>query len=371
MPRYLLSATLPDGRRVCECVEAASGNAAVKALRKRSCTDIVLHTDEATAALEQGNPHVSPREFLAFRDAATEWQRVLVHARVSWRQLWVVHLAFTGFLLWRRIVQMPWGLSDWLALVAVCLPVISALASLCPWFSPARRYDRLMEAIAWARWDEALRRLPRLRRTVPPLEYAFREAQALGGMGRLDEALEGVSAFADDSVVPEWLYWGRLAEVYSAAGRFDEAVECKEKAVKAAPQNPTSLLDLVPSLLRRGGKVQRAESVLARAKAQALSDTLVPFADAAEGMLALERGKPDEAKRLLTQALTGLLAFRLTSPLIGGVEASFRGWLAIAHARLGDADSARREFELAEPRLRAVKETDLIRRCDEALGNRQ
>ena len=56
---------------------------------------------------------------------------------------------------------------------------------------------------------------------------------------------------------------------------------------------------------------------------------------------------------------------------IGSMLRRRRRAVVIAHARLGDADSARREFELAEPRLRAVKETDLIRRCDEALGNRQ
>ena len=370
MPRYLLSAKQADGRDVCECVEAADGNAAVKALRKRGCKDIVLHTDEAAALDLERLEQVSPRDFLSLRDASTEWQRTLVHARVSWHQMWVVHLAFAGFLVWRRFGRAPWGLSDWLALVAVCLPVISALASLLPWFSPARRYDRLVEAIAWGRWDEALQRLPRLRCTVPPLEYAVRKAQALAGLGRLDEALDEMSGFSEDDTVPEWLYWGRLAEVYGAAGRFDGALECKEKAVKCAPQNPTSLLDLVPSLLRCGGKVRRAESLLARAKSQTLSDTLVPFADAAEGMLALERGEPEEGKRHLTQAIAGLSAFRLTSPLIGGVEASFRAWLAIACARLGDADNARREFELAEPRLRAVKEEDLIRRCEQALAGR-
>ena len=368
MPRYLLSGKRPDGRRTCGFLEAASGTAAVKAFRKRDCTDIVLHTDEA-AALELEQMPVSPRDFLALRDASTEWRRALVHARISWRQLWVVNLAFVAFLVWRRLAGRPWGLSDWLALLAVGVPLASALVSVCPWLSRARRHDRLMDALAWGRWEEALELLPRLRGTVPPLEYAFREAQALAGLGRLDEALGGVADLADNNTVPEWLCWGRLAEVYGAAGSPDDVLDCKEKAVKAAPQNPTALLDLVSSLLRRGGHVRRAESMLARAKSKALSDTLVPYADAAEGILALERDEPEEAKRLLTQALTGLSAFRLTTPLIGSVEASFRAWLAVACARLGDMDTARREFGLVEPRLRALKEDDLIRRCEQALAD--
>ena len=95
---------------------------------------------------------------------------------------------------------------------------------------PAGRYEQMIEAVAWGRWEEVLRRVDSVGGQVSPDEVAFRKAQALAGLGRLDEALNVVEPFSDGEAMPEWLYLSRLPEVYLAANRRDIAIELTEQA---------------------------------------------------------------------------------------------------------------------------------------------
>ena len=62
---------------------------------------------------------------------------------------------------------------------------------------------RVVTAVRDARWADVGRHIRRVRLPLPPFERPFREAQALAGMGRLDEALDHFRPVADDPAVPE------------------------------------------------------------------------------------------------------------------------------------------------------------------------
>src|SRR5262249_9045605 len=151
-----------------------------------------------------------------------------------------------------------------------------------------------------------LRLLPRLPRGVSDHEKVFRKATALAGLGQMDEALEAVKYLATGGEIPEWLYWGRLSTVYRAAHDREQALACMEHAPSLAPENATILIDLALAFLRDKRDVARAAEIVQRVKTHAPSDTAVLFVQAAEGILALEKGNCHEARQLLEQARDGL-----------------------------------------------------------------
>jgi tetratricopeptide (TPR) repeat protein len=265
----------------------------------------------------------------------------------------------------RRIRGWSWDSLDYASLAFLLLPV--AISSISQIFNPRRRYDLLIEAVSWYRWEEALDLLSTIRDRIPPDEGAFREAQALAGLGRLDEALERVRPFSEGSCIPEWLYWGRLAEVYNVAGRAHDEIGSMERAAELAPENPSVLLDLASILIRHRRDLSRAAALIERAKSHALSDVASPFVDRAEGLLALSQGNAKQAIYHLEKAVMGLLPFR-GNPLVGLVTDRIHAYLALAHAKLGNATTAARHFKQAEPRLLATKADDLLRPCREAIG---
>ena len=170
--------------------------------------------------------------------------------------------------------------------------------------------------------------------------------------------------------MPSWMYHGRLADVYYYGGHSELMLASLDRALTLAPENPTVLLDVALGLTRFQQDLPRARLLLERAKTHALSDMMVPFAKAAEGMIALEEGDPRKAKPELVDALKSILAFRNATPLVGSWVDRIHTYLALTDAALGDTTGAERHFRIAEPRLRALRSDDLLERCQAAIGGR-
>jgi tetratricopeptide (TPR) repeat protein len=278
---------------------------------------------------------------------------------------WVVTLGAVGVLAYRRALEMPFSQLDYLCIVVLVLPPMLALGAVI--WRPRRRFNRVVEACSWARWEEVLELLPGLPSQVPVHDRLFREAQALAGLGRMPEALSVVAPLAEGKGIPEWLYWSRLSGVYRAAQDRDQALICLERSASLAPQNPTPLIDLALGLLSRRRDTARAAEILRRVKTHALSDLVVQFLRYAEGLLALEQGKAHEARELLEEALAGQK--KLASALAGKVCDHLHAYLCLAETAIGNHESARRHFNQALPRLQALGDHDLLARCEAALGD--
>lgn len=212
--------------------------------------------------------------------------------------------------------------------------------------------------------------LPAIRSFVPAPQYAFFEAKALAGLGRLEEAMDTVRPFADDPKTPAWLYWGQLADVFHIAKLGNRAIECGEKAVENAPDNPTVLIDLAMARLRYHRDTVRARPLLEQVRSHEISDILRPFITMAEGVLALEENRPEKARELLDEAARLAEPLRNTTALMGGAIDRIHTYLTLAYAATGDLPAAENHFQIAEPRLRAFETNDLIERCEVALGHR-
>jgi tetratricopeptide (TPR) repeat protein len=369
MPKYLVSGKDYRDHRVTAAVNAPNADEAVRRFSARGFVDVTLHSDEVIAHLFKPKvlEHLTPRDYLAIGRVSRlgfMWRLVV---RLYRAQFWVFVLGI-ALIVGRRILEVPWDVIDTLAVGMLTSPIVIVLFS--ELFNPSRKYERAMAYNAWGRWADMLAALPSVRRHISPAVYAFHEAKALAGLGRLDDALEIVRPFADDHKTPAWLYWGQLADVFNAAKKPDRVIECGEKAVEHAPDNVTVLIDLAMSLLRYRRDTVRARELLDRAREHAISDVLRPFLIMAEGVLALEEKHPERARPLLEEAIIEAQRFRNASPLVGSAIDRMHTYLALACAALGDHAAAEEHYRIAEPRLRAFDATDMIDRCEAVLGKR-
>lgn len=366
---YILSGRTAAGKKVTERVEAASADAAVEALKQRGYTEIVSHTDDVGALFTQQKKvaHVlTPKDYIGSRQRGGYWAKAAFIIRKLYLQNWKWNLFFLITLVVRRWMDLRWGFLDYSAIGLLLFPLVFGLISQLS--NPALAYDRLIELVAWGRWEEVLQQADGLRGRVPEHELTWQKGKALAGLGRLNEAIALVTPLADAPAMPPWHFYSRLGEVYALADQRDETLKCGDKALELAPDNATLLVDKAMTLLRYQMEIPRARQLLVQARSHALSDVLSPAADAVEGMLLLEEGHPHEAREKLAAALAGLDRFRAATPLIGALQDRFRAYLALALAAIGERAEAERQFRLAEPRLRALRRTELLARCERAIG---
>lgn len=370
MAEYVLTSRQSDGRLVTERIEAESGDRAVESLRQRGATQVVLHTDDVVAAVlrpSRDKETVSPGEWLRIRDAGQIGFLFIVVRRL-YQVSWKVSVGVLAAVVARRWLACSWGIGDWMLTAWFAVPLLVAVLIMLRGASSS--YRRLTEAASWGRWDEVLKRLATLRDRLPPHEFAVREAQALAGLGRLQEGLQILTPFADGSQVPQWMYWSRLAEVYGAARDHESALDSAERAATLAPENAAVLLGLANRLLIHHRDTHRARLLIERARSHKLSDITIPLATVIEGVVAHEEGREQEAIRRLEDALSGLKRFPGVMALAGAVSTQIWTYLALAYASSGDKVTALRCFRTAEPRLRALRHDELLSRCQEALGLR-
>jgi len=367
MAKYLISGKDQRGRTSTEAVHAATADEAVRRFKDRGFSDVVLHSDEVLGQLLQPEAlkQLTPGE-LHVLGRLSRMQTIGWMISRLYRKQWWWFAAAIALVVGRRIIDVPWDFLDTMSVAFLGLPAFLVLMGEI--FSPARKYDRVMAFNAWGRWAEMLAALPSVKWAVPAPQYAFHEAKALAGMGRIEEALERVKPFANDPKTPAWLYWGQLADVFSSAKLGDRVIECGEKAVENAPNNVTVLIDLAMSLLRYRRDAARARPLLEQARTHEISDVILPFLLMCEGAVALEENKPEQARRLIEEALKAVEKYRHASPLMGAGIDRMHTYLALACAVSGDSLAAEKHYRIAEPRLKAFDSTDLIERCQAAIG---
>ncbi len=363
MPTFLLTVTDEVGKRDTMSVSAETAQEAVALLESQGCTDITLHTEDAGAVftsvevLEGGD--ITAADIVEFRSMSDGaffwWVTAMLYKKAWW--LMVIALALLAI---NWLLSDGFGLTFFLACGLFLFPLAIAFWSTFTGF--ARRYNRMLECFAWARWEQVLEQIPALRGSVPEFELDGREAGALAGLGRLDEALALTKKHADSEEIPRWMYYGRVAEVLDVAKQHEEAMRRHQLALDDAPENPTAQLDLAMSLLANEAEPDLARRLIEQAQQQHLSDVLQLVLPGIEGLLALNEGRFTEAVPLFHQLDAGLRPLLPGSPLIGVFLDAGQGYLAITYAHLNEHEKAERHMQLALPRLRALKSNRILDR---------
>lgn len=258
---------------------------------------------------------------------------------------------------------------NWLGWMASALLLFPpAVAAWLAFFGPARKYDAMLEAMCWGRWQEVLDRIRPLRGTVPDFELDMRSACALVGLGRFDEGMAQVRAHGNDPAIPLWMYLGRMSELYDLAHRYDEALQCHRDAWEDAPENPTVVLDYALALLKQERDTELAVRLIGEIENQPKADLLVMVLPLLHGMAALNTGRDNEAANRLKEAEKNMRPMAKGSALVRFLVDMTRTYRAIALARLGRGAEADRLFAVVRPRLEALNYSRLLERFQSARG---
>ncbi len=371
MPEYLVTGRNANGKKVTERLDVNSADEAVQVLRERGYDEIVLHTSdvEARYTKQKAVSHfLNPSEYLWFRKMPPRLAGFLLVTIKSYQKGWYWSVAAVVWLAYRRWRGMMWAPIDYALVVYLVFPIFWAFLAAQLFRGAGGRYKRLMDAVAWGRWEEVLARADSVAGKVAPESIAFDKAKALAGLGRLEEALQMVEPFADGKKIPPWLYWSRLAGVYSTGKHRDESKAAMEKALEFAPDNVTLLVDKADSEVWLRHNPKLARELLTRARAHAISDLIQPFVLKVEGLIQLEEGHAREARELLERAFEKANVFRHASPMMLMMLDKMHAALALACAAEGDVDAARGHYQLAKARLVALKLDDDLARCEKAIG---
>jgi tetratricopeptide (TPR) repeat protein len=364
---YVLTGRTRRGRRVTELVLAASADEAVRRFEADGRTDITLHTDDNAARFLTPSKVLktfTPREYIGYRTRG-RLGCMLFLIRKMYTQAWWVYALCLGVFVVRRIDGEGWGFFDSVPAALLLFPILFGVY--CELTSQALPYRRALRAVLSGRWEDVARHVRRVRMPMPPFERPFREAQALAGLGRLDEALDHFRPVADDPAVPQHMYWMYKGLIFQTAREREKALDCQARAAELAPDNPVVLIDHALGLLNVRGDTRKARERLAAARGHALSDVSTPLCEYAEGVLALKERRPADAIGLLESAARSLSPFTGGNPAIGIIIARIRAHLALAHAAVGDHEAARRDYRRAESVL-APHDPPELARCREVLG---
>jgi hypothetical protein len=368
MTAFLYSATDAGGQRITGEIDAASLEAARFRLDERGLRDVVFHTDEMNAQIDRAlelKPVGTPEQRLRARRTDSGGLGFLLQVYAG---NWVVWLPLSLWVVWDLSKGPPYS---WGAMLRFVLLVPGLLFPL--WAAlPARAYNALLDASAWARWEEVRRRCAALRRwqplllgRVPPFELAVRDACARAALGDLPGALAQVQAFSA-TVSPATIFAGRLSSVYAAARDWSEAARCQKEAMELSGGGVAQTIDYATTLVWRLRDADGAERLLAGIADKARAEMPQAFTDYAEGLIALERRQFVDAAAALGRARDVLGRYAL--PTVRGLADFVEAHLAIALAGLGDKARARALLRGALPRLTAYKDLELARRCAAAVA---
>ncbi|REK11404.1 MAG: tetratricopeptide repeat protein [Planctomycetota bacterium] len=366
---FLLTATDAAGERATHRVAADSAADAHAKLEAQGYREIVLHTDDASAATPQvpgfDPSTVAPKDQVEARDLSTFAFFLFLYKKLAIKSaaLEMIAVVYLGYKLY---AWQPLGIAGYCAIAVLLLPAaIAAWASL---FGLQRKYDLLVDASAWGRWSEVLERTPPLRGKVPELELDTREAIALAGLGRLDEGLERLRPHEHGGDSPRWMVLGRLSEVYETANQHDEALRCMREAYELDPDNPTLELDYAMALLKNEQDPQLAAQLIQSAEKRRLSDLLQLFLPFIKGLFCLNTGQDGKAVETLNEARKKLEPLAPGAPLVRQILDINAAYQAIAHVRTGRRDLALKLAEPARNRLQAINNQRLLAKLDAALG---
>lgn len=366
---YLVSGLGPNGREVADFVNAENGDAAVREYESQGNTNVVLHTDDVVAPLMK---HYALSKFFSPKEQTKlptmgDIRRYFLFVRIGYRQTWfltllaMVVLAITWYL-----GGTTFSLVEAMAILLLLFPFLLNFYLL--WFGAGARYVRLLRLIGYGRWDEALRLIPEIRLPLSPIELPGLKAQALAGLGRLDDALMTIDEIADNPDLPPYLYWMAQSVIYQESQEPEKVLGALKHAHELAPTFSLLMIAYAGMLLAVRRHASQARDILRRVRRQAIAVPTMPYLHHAEGLLALHEGRPAEAAESFSQAVRQFEPYTRWNQSLLPVAARMRSRYAIALSAIGDTTAAQQQLRIAKPILIAHRDIDLLRRCEEVVG---
>lgn len=384
MALFYLTGTSSSGKRSTQAVEADSLGEAQQALLDQGWTEIVAHTDDITAVhqIEIPDNPLSAEEMVRIgRMTAFEYFWFMFRKLETLNPM--LNIVGAIFLVW-GVTQHRWGS---LAIGSVILSLPTVLAANSSFGNRAkRRYDALLTAANWYRWDDVERLLPLQSPAISPEEIGYRGAQVRVSRGDLPGALRHYKEAIAGHNVPQWFSLARRAALHSMATRvswvshglseashsfesplIDESIRLYQESADLAPDQPAPKIDLAKVILKYRRDKWRACKLLDAAQELPSAELTIVYLTYVRGIVAIEENLPDEAIHCITEFQQTLSRLGVNPEIDAAIDES-RLFLTLAFALAGQDENARKQFRRCEPRMIAVHELELLARCREALG---
>jgi len=228
----------------------------------------------------------------------------------------------------------------------------------------AHCWDRNQEVRFWgriAKWFNAVAHVK-----IPVLEIDTHLACADAREGNVESALRRIADYQDHPKVTARLYKLCLVRIYGNAREFDKVQKLYEQSFHEGNIYSEELLDYAICLARRSKQPSQARGVLEKVfetELTMLANLFIPYC---QGVVEVEEGNYSHAEFYLRQASRQLEPFQNNTFMVG-LKSEVKAFLALALGGRGEKDEAERLFEEAKPYLVAVKENELLQRCENAL----
>ncbi len=374
MPAFLYEATDRDGKHHAGRVQAENLPAARYRLELQGCSEIRFHTDPRTEAQSHAEGVVLAEGVTPTQEMAARLTRggSLADLRSIYAGNWIVWLPTTIWALWSLYAGPPFDvvkrLSFILAVVGLLFPLWAAL--------PSRLYARMLDAQAWARWDELImlcRRARQLRKFFRlgsiQIDAEFRHAAAVAAQGDLRGALAAVRHHG--TTLPKHIYLGRLASIYGAAQDWQGMADLQAEAVELSGRETLEIIDHATTLAWRLGHTEEAAALLEEVRDTEKTIMAEAYFNYASGIVSISRGHHAAAVEQLSLAADALGASG-NNALLEYMADYTLAHLVLALAGQGQIALARSLLSGVLPRLKAFRDLALTRRCaDAVLGKRQ
>ena len=372
MTNYVWAATDKSGRKVIKEIEAANAEDAKYILLAQGYADLELKEDEVISAANAGfsdrptmfgeELRVTAEERLKHRDDPTDtFWAVLRKGLGQSLGGCVAVILFTGYNLYR---------GNYISALLLVVAMFAWLAFLLCLGLPSVYYRKLIQAMDWSRWNEALSLVQTLKAIerislikVPATELTRNRAIALVGLGDLLAGLAEFKQCEGRPDCPGWLYQLFVGGLYSTAKQYDKSIECNLAAIAEKPTS-TAYLDLANRYARYKKDPVKARAAMAEAEKTPLVDITKPFHVRCLGIIAYLEKDFATARRHLESAIE-MVEPAKGRPFRDGHLGVTRAYLSCVLARQGDVTGARQCLAQAKAYLIATEEDELLAECRE------
>ncbi len=371
MPQFLFDAVDQSGKAVTERIEAETLENARRVLEEKGYGSIVFHYDEIFADLkdryEDNKTRLDPKMELKCMKIKGIWD-LLLSSVIYNAIFWVPILILNLYVVYRG---RPYGILGWTGIILAILFVLFFLFVTLP----GVLYGMIIHSYTWNRWDRMRRyiKILQIRQRIPILaipqmamDLDFRLACALAAEKNLEGALKMVSRYEQDRKVDHGMYYTRVGDIYSAAGKDSEMIEYKIKAAELSDL-PAYTIDLAFAHVRSFRDSKKASEVLRRIEEKEIAGPGILVVKYTKGLICLEEGNYEKARNVLEE-VHQLILEKYRTPLIEGTLANVNAYWAIALAQCGEKEKARAVFRTAEELIKSQSDHTLLSRCRQAIG---
>ena len=363
----------PQGTVRSERITAENAQAAKAHLVDKGWTNLELVTDEISASARAGieaadwmcEEPVTPNQELAFFEGKgptmfTTWWDGLKQSKST-----ILILA----------ALFAWGLygnSRWLMIFggAGLLFIVFLVPGLHLFFATSmRQYSRLNRFKVWGMWNEVLDCVEQLRKSsrltrigVGDVELTRCRAQALAGLGRLDDAVAEFAKLENSPKLPRFLYLSHLSSIYDVAKAYEQSMACRQEAAVEKPDNSSVWIDIAYGYVRGMNQPAKARAALERAQQYEITGLGKAYLPFLQGVICWRERNFAEAKANLEKALAGFGPFKHNDLVIGLILLA-KSYLCAVHSALGNSSDAKRLLRETEQFLIANREDELLHAC--------